>query len=77
MFKLISVLFLILFIPNNYSQTNSQKFEDAMEAFHNQQYAQSNRLFEEFFSDYKIVDELFATAKYYSAESLLKLGQKR
>lgn len=47
-----------------------------MMAYHNQQYAQSNRLFEEFFNEYKIVDEVYATAKYYSAESLLKLGRK-
>lgn len=47
-----------------------------MAAYHNQQYAQSNRLFEEFFNEYKIVDEVNATAKYYSAESLLKLGRK-
>lgn len=47
-----------------------------MNAFHNQQYAQANRLFDEFFNDYRIVDELYATAKYYSAESLLKLGRK-
>lgn len=54
----------------------SEKFDLAMNAFHNQQYAQANRLFDEFFNDYKIVDELYATAKYYSAESLLKLGRK-
>jgi TolA-binding protein len=47
-----------------------------MSAYHNQQYAQSNRLFEEFFNEYKMVDEVYATAKYYSAESLLKLGRK-
>ncbi|HQF42546.1 MAG TPA: tetratricopeptide repeat protein, partial [Ignavibacteriaceae bacterium] len=54
----------------------SEKFDFAMNAFQNQQYAQANRLFDEFFNDYKIVDELYATAKYYSAESLLKLGRK-
>lgn len=58
------------------SQTVSEKFDAAMTAFHNQQYAQANRLFEEFFSNYKIIDEIYATAKYYSAESLLKLGRK-
>ena len=58
------------------SQTVSEKFDLAITAFHNQQYAQANRLFEEFFSNYKIIDEIYATAKYYSAESLLKLGRK-
>ena len=47
-----------------------------MNAYHTEQYAQANRLFEEFFSEYKIVDELYSTAKYYAAESLLKLGRK-
>ncbi|MBK7230540.1 MAG: tetratricopeptide repeat protein [Ignavibacteriales bacterium] len=76
MFKYFSLIFLFTISPNIYSQTISQKFDAAMVAYHNEQYAQSNRLFEEFFSDYKIVDEVFATAKYYSAESLLKLGRK-
>ena len=69
------LIILISAFFQTYSQT-SEKFDLAMAAFHNQQYAQSNRLFEEFFSDYKIIDELYATAKYYSAESLLKLGRK-
>jgi TolA-binding protein len=74
--KFFSILILIMFIPQIFSQTTSQKFVDAMTAYHNQQYAQSNRLFEEFFNEYKIVDEVYATAKYYTAESLLKLGRK-
>lgn len=76
MLKYFSLIFLIFFNTNIFSQPASQKFNDAMAAFHSEQYAQANRLFEEFFSDYKIVDELYATAKYYSAESLLKLGRK-
>ncbi len=76
MLKFFSLFFLISLIPQIYSQSTSQKFDEAMAAYHNQQFAQANRLFEEFFNDYKIVDEVFATAKYYSAESLLKLGRK-
>lgn len=76
MLKFFSVLILVTAIPHLYSQTSSQKFDEAMTAYHNQQYAQSNRLFEDFFNEYKIVDEVYATAKYYSAESLLKLGRK-
>lgn len=76
MLKFFLLFILISFIPQIYSQSTSQKFDDAMTAYHNQQYAQSNRLFEEFFNEYKIVDEVYATAKYYSAESLLKLGRK-
>ena len=76
MLKYFSLIILFFFCTNIFSQPTSQKFNDAMAAFHSEQYAQANRLFEEFFSDYKIVDELYATAKYYSAESLLKLGRK-
>ena len=76
MLKFFSLIILITIIPQIYSQTSSQKFDEAMSAYHNQQYAQSNRLFEEFFNEYKIVDEVYATAKYHSAESLLKLGRK-
>ncbi len=58
------------------AQTVSEKYSSAMNAFHSGQYAEANILFEEFFDEYKIVDETFASAKYYSAESLLKLGRK-
>lgn len=76
MIKFFLLIILITTFPQIYPQTSSQKFDEAMTAFHNQQYAQSNRLFEEFFHKYKIVDEMYSTAKYYSAESLLKLGRK-
>lgn len=76
MFKYFSLLFLLIFTPGIIPQSGSEKFNVAMDAYNNQQYAQSNRLFEEFFSDYKIIDEVYATAKYYSAESLLRLGRK-
>ena len=56
MLKFFSLIILITIIPQIYSQTSSQKFDEAMLAYHNQQYAQSNRLFEEFFNEYKIVD---------------------
>lgn len=72
----IFVLFLFYFSNQLFAQAVSEKFNLAINAFNNQQFAQSNRLFEEFFSEYKIIDELYATAKYYSAESLLKLGRK-
>jgi TolA-binding protein len=77
MIKYLAVFILFALSPTMIqSQTVSEKFDAAITAFHQQQYAQANRLFEEFFSDYKIIDEIFATAKYYSAESLLKLGRK-
>jgi hypothetical protein len=51
-----------------WSQPVSEKFDKAMIAFHQEQYAQSYRLFDDFFSEYKIIDELYSTAKYYAAE---------
>ncbi len=77
MFKYIVLLILFALGPIIVkSQTVSEKFDAAMSAYQNQQYAQAYRLFDDFFSDYKIVDELYSTAKYYAAESLLKLGRK-
>ncbi len=77
MLKYLVIIILLTFSPIVIqSQTVSEKFGNAMSAFHDQQYAQANRLFEEFFSEYKIIDEIYATAKYYAAESLLKLGRK-
>ena len=76
MLKKILLLLLVISPQLIHSQTVSEKFNQAMTAFNNQQYAQSNRLFEEFFSEYKITDETYSTAKYYSAESLLRLGRK-
>lgn len=76
MIKHYIIVILILITALNYSQTVSDKFDRAMSAFHSEQFAQANRLFEEFFNEYKLTDELFSTAKYYSAEALLKLGRK-
>lgn len=76
MLKYFLFFILITTTPKVFSQTVSQKFDEAMAAFNSQQFAQANRLFEDFFNDYKIVDEVYATAKYYSSESLLKLGRK-
>lgn len=72
----IIIIFSILISAGIHSQTVSEKFDLAMNAYHSDQYAQANRLFEDFFAGYKLTDELYSTAKYYSAESLLKLGRK-
>lgn len=76
MSKKLIVLLTFLVTPLVFSQTVSEKYDRAIAAFHAEQFAQANRLFEEFFSEYKITDELFASAKYYSADALLKLGRK-
>lgn len=72
----LSLAFLITFQIAVSSQTVSDIYSSAMNAYHSGQYAEASLLFEEFFDEYKIVDEVYASAKYYSAESLLKLGRK-
>jgi TolA-binding protein len=75
--KLIVLQLFLFFIPFFiFPQTVSQKYNEAMVAYTAEQFAQANRLFEEFFKDYKLTDELYASAKYYSADALLKLGRK-
>lgn len=73
--KYISI-FIISFYISLFPQQVSEKFSSAMVAYNSGQYAEASLLFEEFFKEYKIVDEVYASAKYYSAESLLKLGRK-
>lgn len=70
------IIFLsVLISAGIHAQTVSEKFELAMKAYHSDQFAQANRLFEDFFVEYKLTDEVYATAKYYSADALLKLGR--
>lgn len=76
---MIKKLIILLFFSISFqvfSQTVSERYDRAISAYHSEQFAQANRLFEEFFKEYKIVDELYASAKYYSADALLKLGRK-
>lgn len=70
------LIFVISFYISLFPQQISEKFSSAMNAYHSGQYAEATLLFEEFFDEYKIVNEVYASAKYYSAESLLKLGRK-
>lgn len=75
--RLLFVLIIsVIFAFPTLGQTVSEKFESAMTAYHSDQFAQANGLFEEFFREYKLTDEMYATAKYYSADALLKLGRK-
>jgi TolA-binding protein len=72
-----SLVLLLFFFPSLIlSQTVPEKYDRAMTAYQSEQFAQANRLFEEFFNEYKLTDELYASAKYYSADALLKLGRK-
>lgn len=46
-----------------------------MDAYYGREYAQAHRMFEDFFSDHSLMDEMYASAKYFSADALLKLGR--
>lgn len=50
-------------------------FSKAMEFYNKADYTRAYTEFEKFYSYYGVEDELSASAKYYAAESLLKLGQ--
>jgi TolA-binding protein len=47
-----------------------------MNAYNNSSYADAQKMFEDIFTDYGIEDELYAAARYYSADALLKMGKK-
>ena len=70
---LISILLISTAI---FPQTISEKFSSAMDAFNSRHYADVQKVFEDIIADYGIEDELYAAARYYSADALLKMGKK-
>jgi TolA-binding protein len=56
------------------AQTASEKFNDAMFAYNSSDFVNAVKLFDDFFSNYQLKDELYAAAKYYSSESLINSG---
>jgi TolA-binding protein len=70
----ISILLLIC-ITTVFPQTTADKYDKAMTAYNNKQFSTAVRLFDDFFSEYNLTDEQFATAKYYYADALLNLGE--
>ena len=71
----IFLIFILSFAHIN-AQTNTQLYAKAMEAYHSRDYATADRLFQKFFSGYRLKDALYATVKYYDADALLNLGEK-
>ena len=75
--KIIYILsVLILTVKINFAQNIADKYSQAMDAFTSHRYVEAYNLFEEFFHEYKLIDELNSTAKYYAAEALLNMGKK-
>ena len=68
-------LFILLFVQTISAQRVSGTYSEAIEFFNKKEYARAVQLFDAFFEEYKIKDEIFASAKFYSSEALLNLGQ--
>jgi TolA-binding protein len=65
----------IYFSAQSFPQTAAERYSAAMNAYNSMQYGKAYHLFEEFFNQYDVYDELYATAKFYSANALLQLGE--
>ena len=72
-FLIIIFLFATSFTLN--AQSTSQIYSSAMDAYNSTDYAKAADLFDEFFKQHSITDELYSTAKYYSSDALLNLGE--
>jgi TolA-binding protein len=70
-----SIISFIYISSQSFSQTASERYSAAMSAYNSLQYGKAHHLFEEFFNQYDLYDELYSTAKFYSANSLLNLGE--
>ena len=78
---IIKYLILISFIgllinPIAFSQRVAEEFNKGMDAYNKQLFADANKIFEKVINDYGVEDELYASARFYSANSLLKMGKK-
>ena len=72
------ILPIIVFNFNSlvYSQTISEYYDRGMDFYNQQLYADAQKVFEKVIKEYGIEDELYASARFYSANSLLKMGKK-
>ena len=66
----------LLISPITFSQTVAEEFSKGMDAYNKQLFADANKIFESIVRDYGVDDELYASARFYSANSLLKMGKK-
>ncbi len=74
--KFFFCLLVVFLYFTSFAQIKTNKiYSNALKAFNEQRYEETIRLFDEFFKTYSLMDEMYATAKYYSSEALLKLGE--
>jgi TolA-binding protein len=69
-------LLIIIIFTSSFSQSVSEKFAAAMEQYYQERYANAYQLFGDVSNDYGTDDEMYASAKYYAADALIKLGEK-
>lgn len=74
-FSLLLLIIILFTSINSSAQDVSQIYSSAMDAYHSADYTMANKIFEKLFTEKSISDELYATAKYYSADALLNLGE--
>jgi len=71
-------LLIILFLssPLLYNQTISEDYNRGMDYYNKLLYTDAHKVFEKIVKEYGIEDELYASARFYSANSLLKMGKE-
>ncbi|MCW9096808.1 MAG: tetratricopeptide repeat protein, partial [Ignavibacteriaceae bacterium] len=72
------ILLIIVFKCNSlvYSQTISEDYDKGMNFYKQKLFADAQKVFDKIIKDYGIDDELYASARFYSANSLLKMTKK-
>jgi len=74
---LIIISFIGLLInPLTFSQTVAEEFNRGMDAYNKLLFADAYKIFEAVIQDYGIEDEIYVSARFYSANSILKMGKK-
>jgi len=66
----------LLITPLAIGQNVAEEFNKGMDAYNKQLFADAYKIFEGVVKDYGVEDELYASARFYSANSLLKMGKK-
>ncbi|MGB5289719.1 MAG: tetratricopeptide repeat protein, partial [Ignavibacteriaceae bacterium] len=75
-FLFILPIIALLYNPMVYNQTISEDYNRGMDFYNRQLYAEAQKVFNQIIKDYGVEDELYASARFYSANSLLKMGKK-
>lgn len=71
--KSIIIVCIVLITVSVKAQSVSDIYSEAMNAYRANDYTKCYTLFDKFFNSYNQYDELYASAKYYSADALLNL----